>query len=73
MLKPEKAKRARVTGVMARIVKHSQGIAVEPLDSKGSAELASGRFADGVIVVPAGSKEISAGSVVEFRTWRTLL
>lgn len=44
--------------------------AAVPVESRSSADLVATAHADGCIVVPAGVREIVAGSCVEFRPWR---
>ena len=46
------------------------GPEVEAVHCHGSADLAAGAKADGVIMVPLGAEGIGAGSVVAFRPWR---
>jgi molybdopterin molybdotransferase len=63
----------RVKFVLAQLVWRKKGPSVCPLRSHGSADIAAGAQADGVIVVAAGSQELPAGSLVEFRPWRAQL
>ena len=46
------------------------GPEVTPLLSQSSADLAAGARADGVILVPAETPKLEAGSLVDFRPWR---
>ncbi|MFC1650428.1 gephyrin-like molybdotransferase Glp [Candidatus Latescibacterota bacterium] len=62
----------RALNVLARIQWSPDGPAVSPLKSCGSADLSSGSFADGVIVVPVNAGKLSPGTMVEFRPWRPL-
>ncbi len=63
----------RVKFVLAKLVWGKKGPSVSALKSHGSADIAAGARADGVIVVPAGTQELAAGSLVEFRPWRANL
>ena len=65
------SKKDLVRYVLARITGNSAGPVAEPLDSMGSADLAAGRQADGVVVLPANRGEIEEGSRVEFLPWRS--
>jgi len=58
--------------VLARLFWEEDGPCLEPVDSRSSADLASGGRADGVIVVPAHVTALDAGDVVTFRPWRPL-
>jgi len=60
----------RVKFVLAQLIQRKKGTSVRPLKSHGSADLVAGTQADGFIVIPAGSQELPAGSLVEFRPWR---
>lgn len=52
---------------------HAQGRTVSvPLVCRGSADIASAARADGVIVVPPGSRKIRTGTAMEFRPWRSI-
>jgi molybdopterin molybdotransferase len=55
---------------LARLVHAADGPAVCPVESKGSADLIAATRADGVIVIPKGTKRIPAGETVEFHPWR---
>ena len=66
------SKSGRVRNVLARVLWNPDGPAVSPLRSHGSADLSSGSFADGVIIVPVNAGEITPGTIVEFRPWRPL-
>jgi molybdopterin molybdotransferase len=68
-----RTKGERAKFVLAQLVWRNKGPSVRPLKSHGSADLVAGAQADGVIVVPAGSQELPAGSLVEFRPWRAQL
>jgi molybdopterin molybdotransferase len=56
----------------ARLSWTPRGPVVEPVWSLGSADLVSAGRADGVIAVPAGTRALAAGELVEFRPWRPL-
>ena len=58
--------------VLARLLQQADGTRAMPLKSHSSADLAAGGRADGVVVVPTPVRCIEAGSVVEFRPWRSL-
>ena len=66
------SKKDFVRFVIANVQWNSNGPLVEPLKSHGSADLIAGIGADGVIFVPVNAGEIPAGSLVEFRPWRSL-
>ena len=55
---------------LARLLQTKDGPAVRQVNSKGSADIIAACEADGVIVIPAGVRELPAGAVVEFRTWK---
>jgi molybdopterin molybdotransferase len=44
----------------------------QPLPTQHSADLVAAAQADGVLIVPVGTKELPAGEVVPFRPWRPL-
>ncbi len=69
---PVKSKGGRVQFMLARLSWTDKGPSAIPLKSHGSADLAAGRQADGVIVVPLHVAEMAAGSLVQFRPWRPL-
>jgi molybdopterin molybdotransferase len=69
---PLTSKGSRVRFVLARLSWDEDGPRLEPVDSRSSADLASGGRADGVIAVPAHVTALDAGDVVEFRPWRSL-
>jgi molybdopterin molybdotransferase len=66
------SKSDRELNVLARVQWNPDGPVVSPLRSHGSADLSSGTFADGVIIVPVNAGEIGPGTMVEFRPWRPL-
>ncbi|MDP2898009.1 MAG: molybdopterin molybdotransferase MoeA [bacterium] len=68
-----RTKGERVKFVLGQLVWAKTGPSVRALKSHGSADLVAGAQADGVIVVPAGNQELPAGSLVEFRPWRSQL
>jgi len=68
-----RTKGERVKFVLGQLLWTKTGPSVRALKSHGSADLVAGAQADGVIVVPAGSQELPAGSHVEFRPWRSQL
>lgn len=67
-----KSKNGRSNYKLARVTWNSDGPAVATLKSKGSGDLASGRNADGVIILPPESGEIAEGTKVEFQSWRLM-
>lgn len=60
----------RVKFVLARLCRGKTGPSARPLKFHGSADIAAGARAEGAIIVPAGDRELPAGSLVEFRLWR---
>lgn len=48
-----------------------EGAQVAVVPSQGSGDVAAGAQADGCIVVPADAASLDAGTLVEFRPWRT--
>jgi len=60
----------RANFVLARLECTSKGSRVKAIRSRGSADLASGAKADGVIVLQRNVSEVPAGALVEFRPWR---
>ena len=65
-----RSKSDRTYFALARVVQTSNGPAAKPVGSAGSADLISACEADGVMVIPKGIKELPAGSMVEFHTWK---
>ena len=65
-----RAKGTRVAFVLVQLICDDRGQRVEPVGSRGSADLASAANADGMIVIPKGVREVPAGELVEFRPWR---
>ena len=59
----------RVQFVLAKLTSDEDGSRADPVESRGSADLAAGARADGVIVVSPDVREIPAGALVEFRPW----
>ncbi|MDP6543300.1 MAG: molybdopterin molybdotransferase MoeA [Phycisphaerae bacterium] len=68
-----KSKSGRSLMALARIVYRRSGPAVTPVESVGSADISAASSADGVVVIPAESTEVTAGSIVEFQPWRAKL
>ena len=62
----------RATYRLARLAWTDRGPVAEPVDSRGSADVAAGGQADGVVVVPPGVRGLPAGKTAEFRPWRRL-
>jgi molybdopterin molybdotransferase len=58
---------------LGRLVHGESGTRVHPVNSHGSADLAAGAKADGVIVTPKDVREVRAGELVEFRPWSVIL
>ena len=55
---------------LARVIQTADGPAAAPVESSGSADIIAACEADGVMVIPKGIKELAAGSMVEFHTWK---
>jgi len=55
---------------LATLAWTASGPEVTPVVSQSSADLAAGARADGAIIVPAESRGLEAGTVVDFRPWR---
>ena len=70
LLAPARSRGKRMYFALARLVEGPAGASVEPVPSAGSADLIAASGADGVIVIPAGVREIPAGQTVEFHSWR---
>ena len=70
LAEPATSKGNRVYFCLARLENASGGPAAVPVTSKGSADLIAAARADGVIVIPSGTKRMSAGQLVEFHAWR---
>ncbi len=70
---PLTSKGDRVRLVLARLILGNKGPSVEPVDSQGSADLAAGANADGVVIIPSGVRKVPAKSLIEFRPWRALI
>jgi molybdopterin molybdotransferase len=62
----------RVRCELARLVGGDGRLAVKPVPSHSSADLASAGGADGVILLPPIRKRFTVGEPVEFRPWRPL-
>ena len=56
----------RVRFVLARLLWGDDGPCAEPVASRSSADLVAGGRADGVIAVAPGTREVEAGTVVDF-------
>jgi molybdenum cofactor synthesis domain-containing protein len=69
---PLASKGGPVRFALARVTWGPRGLAVEPVESRSSADLVAGGRADGAIAVPAGVRALAAGAMVEFRPWRPL-
>jgi molybdopterin molybdotransferase len=67
---PGQSKGQRVVFRLARMVQTSAGLAVAPIDSAGSADIIAACRADGVMIIPAGGRKISAGAMVQFLPWK---
>ncbi len=65
-------KRDLVQFVLVKLLQGKNGLRVKPVQSCGSADLAAGGQADGVIVVPARVQKIPAKTLVNFHPWRPL-
>jgi len=63
-------KGSRANFVLARLERTRNGSQVKAVKSRGSADLASGAKADGMIVVRRNVSEVPAGTLVEFHSWR---
>ncbi len=69
---PARSKGNRATYRLARLTWTKTGPAAAPVDARGSADIAAGALADGMVIVPVGVKELPAGATAEFRPWRAL-
>jgi molybdopterin molybdotransferase len=66
---PVSHKGGRAWFAPARLVRTDAGLLAEVIPTHGSADIASAAAADGVVVIPAESKEPAAGDLVDFRPW----
>ena len=64
-----RSKGERVQLHLARLVLRDSGSCVEPIPTAGSADLVAAGKADGVIMMPAGIKQVDASETVDFRPW----
>jgi molybdopterin molybdotransferase len=64
-----RSKGERVQLHLARLVMNDRGSCVEPIPTAGSADLVAAGKADGVIMMPAGIKQIEESETVDFRPW----
>jgi molybdenum cofactor synthesis domain-containing protein len=69
---PLVSKGGRVRFVLANLRWQGDGPRAWPVESQSSADLVAGGRADGVIVLSADERKVSAGAVVEFHPWRPL-
>jgi molybdopterin molybdotransferase len=69
---PMKAHESRIEYVLSRLVWNGHGPTAVPVRSRGSADIASGCRADGMVILPDGVDSVPAGAWVEFRPWRRL-
>ena len=60
----------RTVFALARLVETARGARAAPVASAGSADIIAACAADGVIVVPEGTRHIAAGCIVEFHPWK---
>ena len=67
---PIKTKGGRTHFILARLEYRKTGLCVEPITSRSSSDFVAGGRSDGVIVVPPEIREIEAGTIVEFRSWK---
>ena len=72
MSAPVRSKGNRATYRLARVTWTQAGPAAVPVDSRGSADIAAGARADGMVIMPVGVKELPAGATAKFRPWRAL-
>ena len=56
---------------LGRLATSPSGTQVEPVPHEGSGDFVSAALSDGVFVVPADRKSVTAGELVEFHTWQT--
>ena len=63
----------RATFILGKLITTSAGLRVTPLESRGSADLVSAAGADGMLMVPHGTRTIPAGRLVGFSPWRAIL
>lgn len=66
------SRKDRINFILARVVRTSNGPLVEPLKSKGSADLAAASKADGIVVMTVGAGEIPVNCLIEYRPWKPL-
>ena len=69
---PARSKGNRASFVLARRVQTEEGPAAAPVTSAGSADLIAACGADGVIVIPEGTRKLPVGAMVEFHAWKTM-
>ena len=58
--------------LLGRLASFDSGTAIVPVPNSGSSDFVAGCKADGAIVMPDGVSSLPAGTVVDFRPWRTL-
>ena len=56
---------------LGRIATGPSSTQVEPVPHEGSGDFVSAALSDGVFVVPADTKSVTAGELVEFHAWHT--
>jgi len=69
---PARSKGDRAIYRLARLTWTQSGPVAAPIDSRGSADIAAGARADGMVIMPVGVKNLPAGATAEFRPWRAL-
>ncbi len=67
------SKGTRANFFLGKLVWSKSGLGVKPIRSCGSADLAAGAKADGVIFVQRNVRQISTGELVRFTPWRNVL
>ncbi len=73
LVRSVRSKGRRATFLLGELVWSKSGLRVKPVKSCGSADLAAGAKADGVLLVPRNEREIPAGELVRFTPWRPIL
>ena len=73
LVRSVRSKGRRATFLLGKLIWSKSGLRVKPIRSCGSADLAAGAKADGVLLVPRNVREIPAGKLVRFTPWRSIL
>jgi molybdenum cofactor synthesis domain-containing protein len=70
--RPARSEGTRTYFAPAQVNHTKEGPAAVTVVSQGSADIVAASKADGVVVVPRGTSELPAGTMVEFHPWKTL-